>query len=174
MLDENRMGLRSRCLRNAGSPFVIPIAGREASLPVETDSSRCSLPRRRFARRGGPRDRTKVDRGMGTASGHRQSAGRGRQHRRRSCRQKRAGRLHHTRGRAVDARRQRKPVRQDALRPDKGLRADHAGGSDAERAGAQCFVSGQFRAGAAHLCSRQSGQAFVWLGQQRQRGPSRR
>ena len=67
--------------------------------------------------------------------------GAGRQRRRRLRRQVAGGRLHGRHGRAVDARGEPEPVRQDALRRGEGLRAAVAGGDHAERADRQDRVA---------------------------------
>ena len=63
---------------------------------------------------------------------------------------------------------------EDAVRRGQGLRADHADRRHAQRAGRQCVLAGEQRQGVHRLYQGQSRQALVRLGQQRQRGPSRR
>ena len=92
----------------------------------------------------GPRSsRRKLTRNVGPERCGRQQARRRRQHRRRLRREVAARRLHDPDGRAVDARGQPEPLRQDAVRRGEGLRADHARRDHAERARRERVAAGQ-------------------------------
>ena len=78
-------------------------------------------------------------------------------------------------GRGGHARDQPLAVRQDALRPDPRLHADHAGGPGAQRAGderrGRATPEDRHARRPRRLCQGQPGQAELRLGRQRQRRP---
>jgi tripartite-type tricarboxylate transporter receptor subunit TctC len=68
------------------------------------------------------------------------------------------GRLHHPDGRAVDARGEPEPLRQDAVRRGEGLRADLARGDHAQRAGRERVAAGRLREGVRRYAKANSGK----------------
>ncbi len=146
------------------------LAGGRANVPDPSREARRALPAGRLARHHRPPDRAASVGNVGPGGRRREQARRRRQHRRRLRRQVAAGRLHDPAGRAVHARGEPQPVREDALRRGQGLRADHADRDHAQRARRQRGDAGQQRQGIHRVDQGQSRQARVRFRQQRQRG----
>ena len=123
------------CRPRSPRRFSGPACDGPERLAQQAREDRRALRRGRHDRHPGPGDRAGAVPGLRPAVHRGQPRRRGRQ---RGCRHRRqvAGRrLHAAHGNGGHARHQSRPVREAAVRPDQGLRADHARGRRAQRHG---------------------------------------